>query len=43
MIHPQLWVWRIAIRVAITANPMPAAAIVLPRTAVLGPVSPIRP
>jgi hypothetical protein len=40
---PQFSVWRIAISVAITATPIPAAAIQLPRTAVLGPVRPIRP
>ena len=34
---------RILIRVAITAMAMPVAAIQLPRTAVLGPVRPIRP
>jgi hypothetical protein len=42
-ISPQFPVWRIAISVAITAIPIPAAAIQLPRTAVLGPVNPIRP
>jgi hypothetical protein len=36
-------VWRILIRVAVTARAMPAAAIRLPRTAVLGPVRPISP
>jgi len=39
----QFSVSRTAIRVATTARPMPAAAILLPRTAVLGPVNPIRP
>ena len=34
---------RTVISVATTARPMPAAAIQLPRTAVLGPVSPDRP
>ena len=43
MISPQLPVWRIEIRVAITATAIPAAAIQLPRTAVLGPVRPIKP
>ena len=43
MISPQFSVWRIEISVAITATAMPAAAIQLPRTAVLGPVRPIRP
>jgi hypothetical protein len=42
-ISPQLWVSRTAISVATTATAMPAAAIQLPRTAVLGPVSPINP
>ena len=43
MISPQFSVWRIAISVAITAMAIPAAAIQLPRTAVFGPVKPIRP
>ena len=45
MIRTQLIgaVSRILIRVAITAMPMPVAAIQLPRTAVLGPVRPDRP
>ena len=43
MIRPQFSVSRIAIRVAITAIAIPAAAIQLPRTAVFGPVKPIRP
>ena len=43
MISGQLVVWRIAISVAITATAMPSAAIQLPRTAVFGPVKPIKP
>ncbi|KAF0962915.1 hypothetical protein MLGJGCBP_03954 [Rhodococcus sp. T7] len=42
-ISTQLEVSRIEIRVATTATPMPTAAIWLPRTAVFGPVRPIRP
>ena len=43
MIRTQFSVSRIAISVATTAMAMPAAAIQLPRTAVFGPVRPIRP
>ena len=43
MISGHWWVSRILIRVAVTASAMPAAAIRLPRTAVLGPVRPIKP
>ncbi len=43
MISTHWSVWRILISVAATAMAMPTAAIRLPRTAVLGPVSPIRP
>ncbi|CNJ96360.1 Uncharacterised protein [Mycobacterium tuberculosis] len=43
MISTQDSVCRILIRVAVTASAMPTAAIRLPRTAVLGPVRPIRP
>jgi hypothetical protein len=43
MINGQFSVSRIATSVAMTAMAMPAAAIQLPRTAVRGPVRPIRP
>jgi hypothetical protein len=43
MISPQLEPSSGSSRVAITAIAMPTAAIWLPRTAVRGPVSPIRP
>ena len=43
MINNQLLGPAIEISVATTATAMPAAAIQLPRTAVLGPVRPIRP
>ena len=42
-ISGQFVVCRISTSVAITAMAMPVAAIQLPRTAVLGPVRPIRP
>ena len=43
MIHTHWSVCRILISVAVTASAMPTAAIRLPRTAVLGPVRPIKP
>ncbi len=43
MISTHWSVCRILISVAVTASAMPTAAIKLPRTAVLGPVRPIKP